>query len=91
LSNAHASTTPHHVGQVAKAEIQMTAKLEEWGSPQADKRGPELVQAFLELGWTAPRDLTEAPPLRPDRQADPNHRAACMDEIRSVFNRPRDT
>lgn len=51
-----------------------------------------LVEQLQALGWKAPPDpATDAPPLRPDRQADPAHRQACMDEIRGVFASRRDS
>jgi len=72
LSTAHTSKTPHHVGQIAKAQITAAGMLEDWGSPHADDRGKALVTAFQDLGWTPPRDLAEHVPLRPEQIADPD-------------------
>lgn len=58
-------TTPHHVGQVAKAELLIADRLEAWGLTDPNQRAAWLVQQMqAELGWTPPRDLTEAPPVR---------------------------
>jgi hypothetical protein len=77
-------TTPHHIGQITKAEI-LVAHLLETAPPDADTQRQAKVivnQLQTELGWTPPRDLTEAPPLRPERIADPEVQ-------RAVLNRPK--
>ncbi|TFV91388.1 hypothetical protein [Blastococcus sp. CT_GayMR16] len=71
MRNAHASSTPHHVGQVEKARIEITALLEQWGAPSAPARAGDIVDAMQNLGWTPPRDPNaDIPPLRPARVAD---------------------
>lgn len=85
------TTTPHHVGQVAKAEI-LVAHLLDTAPAGADHQRQAAVivgQLQTELGWTPPKDLTETPPLRPERRADPDVQARHMAEIRAVLNRPR--
>lgn len=58
-------TTPHHVGQVTKARLLIADRLEAWGLGDANDRADWLLERLqTELGWTPPRDLTEAPPVR---------------------------
>lgn len=69
-------TTPHHVGQVTKAEITITDLLDTWGSPEPAARAAVLVAALADLGWTPPRDLTERPPARGGHSTDEGRAAA---------------
>jgi hypothetical protein len=86
------TVTPHQVGQLAKAEILIADRLEAWGLTDPNQRAAFLLaQLQTELGWTPPKDLTETPPLRPDRVATDAERQAAMAQIRGVFNRTRDT
>jgi hypothetical protein len=68
VSNAHASATPHHVGQTTKARIALAALLD--GAPHPDALAARLVDAVLDLGWTPPPDPgADIPPLRPAQPA----------------------
>lgn len=66
VSNAHEPSTPHHVGQVTKAEILVTHLLDTAPAGADHQRQAAVIvnQLQTELGWTPPRDLTETPPLR---------------------------
>lgn len=44
-----------------------------------------LLEQLQTAGWTPPRDLTDTPPLRPDRVATDAERQAAMAQIREVF------
>ena len=59
-------TTQHHIGQVAKAEVEVAHVLDT-APADADhqRRAKAIVQQLQTLGWTPPRDPTAAPPLRP--------------------------
>lgn len=65
-------TTPHHVGQVTKAEILIAHLLDTTPAGTDHQRQAAVIvnQLQTELGWTPPRDLTETPPLRPTHVAD---------------------
>lgn len=76
-------TTPHRIGQVAKAEI-LVAHLLDTAPADADhERIARTIVAQLqtELGWTPPRDLTVVPPLRPNQVATDDQRKAYRAHI----------
>lgn len=57
-------TTPHRVGQVAKATLLVADRLEAWGLTDPHERAEWLIERLMtDLGWTPPRDLTDTPPL----------------------------
>jgi hypothetical protein len=88
LSTAHATNTPHIVGQIAKAQRLFADTIERQAT---EPRDPEQVATWLTeqlqgYGWTPPRDLAEQVPLRPEQVADedsPGRRAfrAARDEL----------
>lgn len=58
------TTTPHHIGQVTKAQITIAEPLERWGLTEPADRARYLVQQLQNLGWTPPRDpAADTPPL----------------------------
>ena len=60
-------TSPHRVGQLAKAELALAEPLERWNLTDPNQRAHYLLEQLLELGWTPPRDpATDQPPLRPE-------------------------
>lgn len=63
MSNAHASSTPHHVGQLAKARIEVAALL--GGAPDPHHLAGRIVDVLQNLGWTPPHDpAADQPPLQ---------------------------
>lgn len=91
MSNAHESSTPHHIGQVTKAEIHV-AHLLDTAPAGADhqRQAAVIVQQLQQLGWKSPPDpAADIPPLRPARVADDTVREAAMAEIRAALNRER--
>jgi hypothetical protein len=93
-------TTPHHVGQVAKAEILVAHLLDTAPAGTDHQRQAAVIvnQLQTELGWTAPRDPNaDIPPLRPERPAldedSPGRRefAAARAELAARRTASRDT
>lgn len=82
--NARATnTTPHRVGQLAKARREVAALLD--GAPDPDALAGRIIDDLQALGWTPPRDpsadvpaarVVPAPEDSPGRQA---FRAALAD------------
>lgn len=77
-------TTPHQVGQVAKAEI-LVADVLERAPADADhaRIADVVVTSLLEAGWSAPRDMT-VPALRPTSIATDAQRRAALAQIGPV-------
>lgn len=82
------TTTPHHVGQVTKAQLLLADALERQTS---DPRDPTTVATWLleqlqAYGWKTPPDPNaDIPPLRPTQVADPSVQAAAMAQIRAAL------
>lgn len=90
MSNAHASNTPHRIGQITKAVILVTHLLDTAPADTTHERQAAVIvdQLQTELGWTPPRDPAAVAPLT-GPGADPQHRAACMEQIRAAITAPR--
>lgn len=86
------TTTPHHVGQITKAELTIADPLERWGLTDPTDRARYLLQQLQALGWTPPRDPNaDKPPLRPAQPADDNSpgRQAFRAARQALANRTR--
>lgn len=69
-------TTPHQVGQIAKARILVADRLEAWGLTDPHDRATWLLERLqAELGWAPPRDITEQPPPAQPSTDGPGYRA----------------
>lgn len=85
-------TSPHHVGQTTKAEILIAHLLDTTpAGTDTTRQAAVILTQLQEAGWTPPHDPADVPPLRPERVADEGTRAAAMDQIRAVLNRPKPT
>lgn len=85
VSNAHANSTPHHVGQIEKARIHIADLLD--GAPHPEALAGRIVDTLQNLGWTPPHDPTaDLPPLA-GRGATPEAREAAMAQIRATLTK----
>jgi hypothetical protein len=77
-------TTPHQVGQVAKAEM-IVAHVLDLAPADADhdRIAGVVVTSLLEAGWSAPRDMT-VPALRPVTVATDAQRRAALAQVGPV-------
>ena len=87
------TATPHHVGQVTKAEILVAHLLDTTpADTTTERQAAVIVQQLQQAGWTPPRDpAADVPPLRPDRIADVDSpgRRAFNEARKALANRPR--
>lgn len=87
-------TTPHHVGQVAKAEILIAHLLDTAPAGTDHQRQAAVIvqQLQTDLGWAPPRDLTEKPPLTgtgaPDDSPGRREFAAARAQLAARKNTP---
>lgn len=88
------TVTPHHVGQVTKAEILVTHLLDTAPAGTTHERQAKvIVQQLQDTGWKTPPDpAADIPPLRPDRPAlddDSPGRREFRAARNALANRPR--
>jgi hypothetical protein len=82
-------TTPHQVGQVAKAEMIVAHVLETApAGVDHDRIATVVVTSLLEAGWSSPRDMT-VPALRPTSIASDEQRRAALTSIMSDVDAAR--
>lgn len=88
------TTTPHHVGQVAKAELTAAHVIDSAPTGATPEQvAAKIVEQLQNLGWAPPRDLTEQVPLRPEKPGDldgPGRREFHAARA-ALAARPRDT
>lgn len=83
-------TSPHRIGQTTKAEIAV-AHLLDTAPAGADHQhqAAVIVQQLQAIGWAPPPDPSADRPPLVGRGADPDHRKACMADIRAALTRSK--
>jgi hypothetical protein len=84
----HRTTTPARAARRQLLVDRFAEYLAEHGAQpeNATAYARDLLDVVDELGFTLPEAIDDSPPLF-DGHADPEHRAACMAQIRAALNR----
>lgn len=78
------TVTPFGPTTAARRQVtldRLTELFQQRGSAYPDERATEVLELIQSLGWSLPRALDDPPP--PVREARPDHRQACMEQIRA--------